>query len=165
MRKTLISIFAAAAIGGSTLALAAGGAAMGHGRHEHHGAMAMHALDKLNLSDGQHQQIKQLAKQDFEQLKPQMQAVRQQRKALESMEPTASGYQAAANNLAQAEADMARARVLQHASLRAQVYNLLTPAQRTQLAATRAQHQMRMQQWKEFKAQHPLPDSGASSQQ
>lgn len=164
MRKTLLSIFAAAAIGGSTLALAAGGAGMAHGWHGRHGATAMRALHKLNLSDAQRAQIRQLAKQNFEQLKPQMQTVRQQRKALESMQPTDPGYQAAAGNLAQAEADLVHARVLQRASLRAQVYNLLTPAQRSQLAAMRAQRQARMQQWKEFQAQHPLPDSGSSAQ-
>ena len=166
MRKTLLSMVAAAAISGSTLALAAAaGAGMDHGRHDHHGMSTMHELHKLNLSDAQRAQIKQLTKQNFEQLKPQMQAVRQQRKTFESMDPTASGYQAAANTLAQAEANMARARVLQRASLRTQVYNLLTPAQRSQLVAMREQRQARMQQWKEFKAQHPLPDRNASSQQ
>ena len=165
MRKTLLSMVAAAAISGSTLALAAAGGGMDHGRHDHHGMSTMHELHKLNLSDAQRAQIKQLAKQNFEQLKPQMQAVRQQRKTFESMDPTASGYQAAANTLAQAEANMARARVLQRASLRTQVYNLLTPAQRSQLVAMREQRQARMQQWKEFKAQHPLPDRNASSQQ
>ena len=165
MRKTLLSMVAAAAISGSTLALAAAGGGMDHGRHDHHGMSTMHELHKLNLSDAQRAQIKQLTKQNFEQLKPQMQAVRQQRKTFESMDPTASGYQAAANTLAQAEANMARARVLQRASLRTQVYNLLTPAQRSQLVAMREQRQARMQQWKEFKAQHPLPDRNASSQQ
>jgi Spy/CpxP family protein refolding chaperone len=166
MRKTLLSLFTAAAIGGSTLALAAGAAGMGHGwQGHHHRAMTMRALHKLNLSDAQRDQIKQLAKQNFEQLKPQAQAVRQQRKAFESMEPIAPGYQAAAKNLAEAEASLARARVLQRAALRAQVYNLLTPAQRTQMVAMRAQREARMQQWKAFKAQHPLPDRNASSQQ
>ena len=164
MRKTLLSIIAAAAIGGSTLALAAGGGYMGHQWHGHHGMMAMHELGKLNLSDAQRDNIKQLSKRSFGQLKPQMEAMRQQRHAFESMEPTASGYQTAANNLAKAEADLARSRVLASASLRAQVYNVLTPAQRSQLATMRAQHQARMQQWKEFQAQHPLPGGDSSAQ-
>ncbi|HET6906384.1 MAG TPA: Spy/CpxP family protein refolding chaperone [Rhodanobacteraceae bacterium] len=165
MRKTLLSLFAAAAIGGSSLALAAAGGGMGHGWHDgRHGMMAMRALNKLNLSDAQRDQIKQLAKQDFEQLKPRMQAVRQQRKAFGSMDPNSAGYQAAAGNLARAEADLASARVMQRAALRAQIYNVLTPAQRSQLAAMRAQRQARMQQWKEFQAQHPLPGSNSSSQ-
>lgn len=164
MRKTLLSIIAAATIGGSTLALAAGGGGMEPGRHGHHAATMMHALDKLNISDAQRDQIKQLAKQSFEQLKPQMQALRQQREAFEAMDPTAAGYQAAANNLADAEANLVHARVLQRASLRAQIYNLLTPSQRSQLATMRAQRQARRQQWKEFRAQHPLPSSGSSAQ-
>ncbi len=166
MRKTLLSIIAAAAIGGSSLALAsAGGAGFGHdGWHHGHGMTAMHELGKLNLSDAQRDNIKQLAKQSFGQIKPQMEALRQQRQAFESMEPTASGYQTAANNLATAEANLARARVLASASLRAQIYNVLTPAQRSQLATMQVQRQARMQQWKEFQAQHPLPDSGSSAQ-
>jgi protein CpxP len=162
MRKTVLSMMAAAAIGASSLAIAAG--SMGHEWHGHHGMMAMHELGKLNLSDAQRDNIKQLAKQSFGQIKPQMEALRQQRQAFESMEPTASGYQTAANNLATAEANLARARVLASASLRAQVYNVLTPAQRSQLATMQAQRQARMQQWKEFQAQHPLPDSGSSAQ-
>ncbi len=164
MRKTLISIIAAAAIGGSSLALAsAGSAGFGHdGWHRQHGMMAMHELGKLNLTDSQRDNIKQLSKQGFEQLKPQMETLHQQREAFETMEPTASGYQTAANNLATAEANMVRARVLQEASLRAQIYNVLTPAQRSQLATIRAQHEARMQQWKDFQAQHPLPGKTSS---
>ena len=166
MRKTLLSIIAAAAIGGSSLALAsAGGAGFGHdGWHHGHGMTAMHELGKLNLSDAQRDNIKQLSKQSFQQLKPQMETLRQQRKAFESMEPTASGYQTAANNLATAEAGLTRARVLAEASLRAQVYSVLTPAQRSQLATMRAQHEARMQQWKDFQAQHPLPGNDPSAQ-
>jgi Spy/CpxP family protein refolding chaperone len=133
---------------------------------------AMHELGKLNLSDAQKDSIKQFAKQGFGQLKPQMEAVRQQRKAFESMDPTSSGYRTATSNLAKAEADFASARVMQRAALRAQVYNLLTPEQRSQLATMRAQREVRMQQrkarmqqWKEFKAEHPLPSSAASAQQ
>ena len=165
MRKTLLSIIVAAAIGGSSLALASAGGGFGHdGWHHGHGMTAMHELGKLNLSDAQRDNIRQLSKQSFGQLKPQMETLRQQRKAFESMEPTASGYQTAANNLATAEAGLARARVLASASLRAQVYNVLTPAQRSQLATMRAQHEARMQQWKEFQAQHPLPEGEASAQ-
>lgn len=164
MRKTLLSLIAAATIGGSALALAAsGGPGFDHGDHGH-GMMAMHELGELNLSDAQRASIKQFSRQTFEQMKPQMQALHQQREAFESLAPTASGYQAAANSLADAEASATRTHVLQVASLRAQVYNILTPAQRNQLATERAQHEARMQQWKAFQAQHPLPSENASAQ-
>ncbi|MGH8212462.1 MAG: Spy/CpxP family protein refolding chaperone [Rhodanobacteraceae bacterium] len=163
MRKTLLSIIAAAAIGGSSLALASAGGGFDHGGWHHgHGMSAMHELGKLNLSDAQRDNIKQLSKQSFQQLKPQMEALHQRRNAFDSMEPTASGYQTAANDLATAEAGVARARVLASASLRSQVYNVLTPAQRSQLATMHAQHEARMQQWKEFQAQHPLPEDVSS---
>lgn len=164
MRKTLLSLIAAATIGGSALALAAsGGPGFGHGDHGH-GMMAMHELGELNLSDAQRASIKQFSRQTFEQMKPQMQALHQQREAFESLAPTASGYQAAANSLADAEASATRTHVLQVASLRAQVYNILTSTQRNQLATERAQHEARMQQWKAFQAQHPLPTENASAQ-
>lgn len=164
MRKTLLSLIGAVAIGGSALALAApGGPDFGHGDHGH-GMMAMHELGNLDLSDAQRASIKQFSRQTFQQMKPQMQALHQQREAFESLTPTASGYQAAANSLADSEAAATRTHVLQEASLRAQVYNILTPAQRNQLASDRAQHEARMQQWKEFQAQHPLPSGDASAQ-
>ncbi|MBS0431951.1 MAG: periplasmic heavy metal sensor [Proteobacteria bacterium] len=164
MRKTLLSLIAAATIGGSALALGApGGPGFGHDGHGH-GMMAMHELGKLDLSDAQRTSIQQFTRQAFQQMKSQMQSLHQQRDAFESLAPTASGYQSAANSLADAEAAATRTRVLQEASLRAQVYNLLTPAQRNQLASDRAQHEARMQQWKQFQAQHPLPPDDASAQ-
>src|SRR5579885_3071386 len=165
MRKTLLSMIFAAATGCASLALAANGDAgmIGHGWHGHGGAMAMHhaLFDKLDLSDAQRDQIRQIMQQSVQQMKPQMETLHRQREAFESMTPGSAGYQTAAANLAQAEADVARAHVLQHAALRAQVYNLLTPAQRSQLSALQAQHQAREQQWEQFQAQHPLPASGS----
>jgi len=171
MRKTVISMIVAAAVGGSSLALAAaGGPGMGQSHGEHGGMMAMqHGMDmhdyaQLDLSDAQHASIKQIMQQSHAQTKPQMKSLQQQHEALEAMDPTSSGYQAAANSFAQAAAEATRAHVLEAATLRARIYGILTPAQRSQLATMRAQHQAREQQWKEFQAQHPLPSSGSSAQ-
>lgn len=162
MRKILpLSILLTAALGCSALVFAApqdgtptAGQHAGwqHGGHRgHHGAFM--ALKKLNLTDDQKAQVKQIFKQSFSQLKPQMQAVHQQRAAFEALTPDAAGYQQAAASLAQAEAAMTQARVTQGAATRAQIYNILTSEQKSQLATMRAERQQRMQQWKQQHAQ------------
>ena len=164
MRKNLIlglALSSALAIG--SFAVAAQGAP-DHGGWGHHGGHhGMMALGKLNLSDAQKASIKQNMQSSFEQNKSQRQALRQQRQAFEAMNPTDPGYQAAAASLAQAEGAATTARVQQMANVRAQVYNVLTPAQQSQMASMKAQQQARRQQWQQFKAQHPA--SGSSSGQ
>ena len=165
MRKNLIlglALGSALAIG--SFAVAAQGAP-GHGdwghHGDHHGMMALH---KLNLSNAQKASIKQIMQSSFEQNKGQRQALRQQREAFEAMKPTDPGYQSAAAALAQAEGAATTARVQQMANVRAQVYNVLTPAQQAQLATIKAQQQARKQQWQQFKAQHPAPGGSSSGQ-
>lgn len=166
MRKTsLLSAALVIALGCTPLAFAQ---QTGHTWHGHHGmAMGSRMYDQLNLSDAQRTQIKQLTQQDFAQAKPQMQALRQARQAFEAATPGTSDYQTAASNLAEAEADAARTRTTNLANLRAQVYQVLTPAQRTQLASLRAQHKAEMKQRRESHMQggdDAAPDSSAAAQ-
>lgn len=152
MRKIhLLSAAVVAALACAPLAFAQLAASAGHG---HHGmAMGGHMYDQLNLSDAQRTQIKQLTRQTFAQAKPQMQVLRQARQAFESAAPGTADYQTAASNLAEAEADAARTRTTNRANLRAQIYQVLTPAQRTQLASLRAQHRAGMKQWRKSHTQ------------
>jgi Spy/CpxP family protein refolding chaperone len=166
MRKTyLLSAALVSALACAPLAFAQ---QSGHAWHGHHGtAMGGQTYDQLNLSDAQRTQIKQLTRQDFTQAKPQMQALRQARQAFESATPGTADYQTAAGNLAEAEADAARTRTANRANLRAQIYQVLTPAQRTQLASLRAEHKAKMQQWREShmqKGDAAPPDSSAGAQ-
>ena len=166
MRKIhLLSAAVVAALACPPLAFAQQAAPAGHW---HHGvAMGGHMYDQLNLSDAQRTQIKQLTRQTFAQAKPQMQALRQARQAFESAAPGTADYQTAASNLAEAEADAARTRTTSRANLRAQIYQLLTPAQRTQLASLRAQHKAEMKQWRESHMQGDdtgAPESSATAQ-
>lgn len=134
--------------------------AAGHGWRDGHGTtMGGHMYAKLNLTDAQRSQIKQLTRQNFAQVKPQMQAVRQARAAYESAVPGTAAYQTAASNLAQTESDAARTRVTQRADLRAQIYQLLTPLQQDQLAQLQAQRTARIQQWKAERQKNPQPQS------
>ena len=165
MRKTtVLSAVLVAALGCTPFAFAQ---QSGHAWHGHHGiAMGTHMYGKLNLSDAQRTQIKQLQQQSFVQAKPQMQTLRKARQAFATATPGTAAYQTAASNMAEAEADAARSRATRRADLRAQVYQILTPAQRTQLASLQADRQAKMQQWRDShrnggRADTPAPASTA----
>lgn len=165
MRKTfLASAILAAAIGCASFAPTIAQAAPGPLWHRHHDtAMGRHMYGRLDLNDAQRAQIKQLMHQGFAQAKPQMQALRQARQAYASALPGTVAFQSATSALAQAEADAAGARVTRQANLRAQIYQVLTPAQRDQLAQIRQQRQARRQQWKEFQQENPRPQPTSST--
>jgi periplasmic protein CpxP/Spy len=157
---------------GSTLALAtiamaapAGqGADMHQGRHSHGHGHDM-GFRKLDLTDAQRTSIKQIMHASFAQNKTQWTALRQQRSAFESMTPDQVGYQAAAARLAQAEGDATRVRVQQKATVRAQIYALLTPAQKAKMATMQTEKQARREQWKQFRAEHPAASSTSATAQ
>lgn len=165
MRKTfLVPAILAAAIAFAAFAPAIAQRAPSHSWHGGHGmAMGGHMYGKLNLSDDQRAKIKQLTQQSFAQGKTRMQALRQARHAYESATPGTAAYQSATSALARAESDAAGSRVTEQAKLRAQIYQVLTPAQQSQLAQIRDQRQSRMQQWKQFQQEHPQPQSGSTS--
>ncbi|MFC4762686.1 Spy/CpxP family protein refolding chaperone [Dyella koreensis] len=164
MRKNLLlGLALASAMTLTTVAVAAGQDGGFRGGHGHHGHAMLMGMDKLNLTDAQRTSIKQLVKSSFEQNKSQRQNLRQQREAFEAMTPDQVGYQSAAASLGQAEASALQARIQQRAALRTQIYALLTPAQKTQLASLKAERQARKEQWEQFKAQHPTQSAGTSS--
>jgi periplasmic protein CpxP/Spy len=161
MRKsTLLGLALASALAIGSVAAADLGNAGSGGWHGHHGGSQMMLFGKLNLSDAQRASIKQIISSSREQSKTSRQALRQQRAAFEAMSENSAGYQAAASSLATAEAQATHDRVLQMASIRAQIHAVLTPAQQAQLATLKTQAQARHQQWQQFQQQHPLPSSG-----
>jgi Spy/CpxP family protein refolding chaperone len=164
MRKNIsLALVLASAVALAPFAIASAQDGGPHGGFHGHGHGAFEAYSKLNLTDAQKASIKQIMQTAFSQGKTQRQALRQQREAFEQMAPNASGYQAAATALAQAEGAATTARVQQRAAIRAQVYAILTPAQQAQLATIKAQREARREQWQQFKAQHPV--SGSSTAQ
>lgn len=168
MRKNItLGLVLTSAMALATLAAAAPAgqdAGSRHGGHAYRHGQDM-AFRKLDLSDAQRASIKQIVHNSFAQNKTQWQALRQQRKAFESMTPDQVGYQATAARLAQAEGDATRVRVQQKANVRAQIYAVLTPAQKAQMATMRAQKQARHEQWKQFKAEHPASSQTAPAAQ
>lgn len=121
----------------------------------------MGMLDQLNLTDAQHTSIRELMQQSFTAARPAMQTLRQQRMAFEQATPGGADYQSAAIALAQAEADAAHAKVLREADLRSKIYNVLTPAQRTQLASLKEQRKARVQKWREAHMHHTMTPPAA----
>lgn len=164
MRKTTtLGFILASALAIAGTAVAAGGDHDGgrhFGGHGHHG---MHdAFAKLNLTDAQKASIKQIFETSRGQNRDQWKALRTQREAFEQMTPDQVGYQAAAARLAQAEGQATQARIEQRAKIQAQIYAVLTPAQKAQLATMRAQREARREQWKEFRQSHPAPSASTA---
>jgi Spy/CpxP family protein refolding chaperone len=190
-RSLPLSILLAAAVGCSSLAFAATGMQTSapaspsssgsmqkgkwHGMHHghmrrgggmRHGGMHMldmHMLGKLDLSDTQRTSIRQMMRNSFEQTRPEMQALRQKREALEAATPGSSEYRSATDELASAEANAARQRVVREATLRTRIYGVLTEQQRTQLASLRAERKARMQQWRSGHPRHHSTGAPASA--
>jgi len=159
MKSTLLGLALASVLAVGGVAAAESGNPGGGGWH-HHGGSQMMLFSKLNLSDAQRASIKQIISSSRDQNKTSRQALRQQRDAFEAMPENSAGYQAAASSLATAEASATHDRVLQMASIRAQIHAVLTPAQQAQLATLKTQEQARHLQWQQFQQQHPLPSPG-----
>ena len=108
-----------------------------HGWH-HHGGPG-HLLAKVNLSDAQKQQIKDIMAAAH----PQMQSLHEQMRAnslkLQQTLPTDPNYSSIASQVSQTHGSLVAQGMTQRAELRAQVFKVLTPAQQTQLTALEAQ--------------------------
>jgi periplasmic protein CpxP/Spy len=104
-----------------------------------HGFGPGRLYSKLGLSPEQQSQIKAI----FTAAKPQMQSLHQQAKAnhlkLMQTKPDDPNYGNVAAEVAQSDATLASQRTTQHAALRTQIYAVLTPGQKTQLATLEAQ--------------------------
>jgi protein CpxP len=168
MRKNItLGLILGSTLALATLAVAAPAGPSGdthHGRHSHGHDHDM-GLRKLDLTDAQRASIKQVMHTSIAQNKTQRDALRQQRDAFQSMTPDQVGYQAAAARLAQVEGDATRARVQQKATIRAQIYAMLTPAQKAKMATMQTEKQARRQEWQQFKAEHPASAPASSPTQ
>lgn len=107
---------------------------------------APNLFDELGLTDKQRTSVRTAMQENFQQARPQIEALRQKQMAFENATPGSSQFQAAANDLAQAESTAAHDEVLRQAALRTKIYNLLTSEQRTKLANLRTQAEQRARQ-------------------
>lgn len=169
MRKFLIPPVLVAALVCSPLLFAANppaasaGTSAKAGQHSaRHAGRTMGMLDQLDLTEAQRSSIRQLLQQNFEQARPEMQALRQKQLAFESATPGTANYQTAANELAQAESSAVHARVLRQAALRTKIYEQLTPTQRTKLVDIQAQREAKIKQWRESRARDASAPASSS---
>jgi len=96
-------------------------------------------LSRLNLSDAQKQQVRDIvaaARPQLESLREQMHANRLQ---LKQTQPNDPNYASVALQASQTQGSLSAQMTAQQAELRAQVFKVLTPEQQTQLAALEAE--------------------------
>lgn len=107
------------------------------GWHHHGGPWQL--LSKLDLTAAQKQQVNDV----MTAARPQMQSLHEQLRAnllkLRQMQPTDPNYGNITSQVSQTQGSLSAQLVVQRADVRAQIFNLLTPAQQTQLAALEAQ--------------------------
>ena len=113
-----------------------------HGRE--HGPWAM--LSQLGLSAEQKTQIKTIMSNAHPQMTSMHQQMRANEQKLMETSPTDSTYKAVVDQVSTADAGLHAQMVQQRASIRAQIFTVLTPAQQQQLQALEAQHMQRMAQ-------------------
>ena len=145
--RTLLtaSVLAAGALAtGMTMAAAADetNAAMtapapgAYGWHHHH---REHWLAQLNLTAQQQASVKTI----MEGAMPQMKSIHEEMRAnslkLRQTQPNDPNYASVVAQITQANGSLHSQMITQHESVRAQVFQVLTPAQQTQLAALQAQ--------------------------
>jgi protein CpxP len=150
--KKMITAVAIVALS-STLAMASpyGGGGEGHGRGGRHGQMDQKFAEKLNLSDAQKQQIRDMRHSFRDQNKAFFDSVRATREQLRAARQ--SGDTAKAQQLAaQAEGQRAQMQELRKAE-HEKMLTILTPEQRTQLEQMKADRQAKREQWKQNHAQ------------
>ena len=101
------------------------------------------ALDQLNLSDAQKQQVRDITQRDREQMRTTMQrldeAMQAQRAAINQVPVNEQAVRAAAAQVASVQADLAVAQARVHAD----IWNILTPEQQTKAKELEQQAQAR----------------------
>jgi Spy/CpxP family protein refolding chaperone len=127
----------------------------GEGRGEGHGGFAGHFAEKLNLTDAQKAQMKQIADRFHESTKALRGQHREDRDggfdAFKdgAFNEAAVRAEAQARANAQVEMEVARARMM------SEMYNVLTPEQKAQLAAEKQQREQKRQEWRSRRGANP----------
>ena len=141
---------AVALVAGVALAEANGGVGMRHGMH--HGfaggpdmGLGM-ILHRLNLTDQQHAQVKQIMQNERPNFKPLMQQEGQLHQQMLQLVTSGTFDQAKASTIASQEAQVHMQMQLEHMKIASQIYGLLDSNQKSQVSDMIAQHQQRMQE-------------------
>ncbi|HEV7843776.1 MAG TPA: Spy/CpxP family protein refolding chaperone [Pyrinomonadaceae bacterium] len=103
--------------------------------------------EKLNLTDAQKEQMKQIAARYRESTKAMRQQERGERGGFEALKG-GTFDEAAVRAAAQARANARVEMEVAHARMMSEMYNVLTPEQKAQLAAERQQREQKRQEWR-----------------
>jgi Spy/CpxP family protein refolding chaperone len=110
--------------------------------HRHHGGMM---LSKLNLTPEQQASVKTIMANAGPQMKSIFQEMHANSQKLHATQPTDANYAAVVSQVTQANGSLHSQMITQREAVRAQIYKILTPEQRTQLVALQAQMKANMQ--------------------
>lgn len=113
----------------------------GHGRH-HFGPAAL--FRELGMTDAQNAAVKSILQQNGPALRSLHEQTRTNSMKLRNTQPNDPNYAAVVADVSQANAALVTQEITLQANVRAQLFNVLTPAQQTQLAALQAQMQAHM---------------------
>jgi protein CpxP len=130
--------------------LVGAGILLAQGMHQHGGPDAMfngmlgHYAEALDLTSAQQDQIKAIWEKEKPTLKPLMQQMRQNRAATEALVENAPFDEAKTQALAAQHAQTAIALEVEHARMKSEMLQVLTPDQKAKYQQLEAKHQSRM---------------------
>jgi len=119
-----------------------------------HGNQMERIADALQLTDEQHQQLKQIHRSERNERMSLHDAMQDNHEALEKLNPSARSYEEKLVKLAREEARLVKRKVIQEGKVRARVYAILTPEQREK-AAEMKKHHPRKHRWGGEREFHP----------
>jgi Spy/CpxP family protein refolding chaperone len=152
MKANRIRFFAA---GTALLVVLAVAAALAQGMHHHGGAMGEfgfgdHMLgyltDVLDLTQAQQDQAKAIMDKEKPVIQPLMKQLMQAHKDLSSLEDSGTFDEAKVRALAAQNTQAMTELFVQKARIHAELFQILTPDQKTKLAQVKAKHEARMQE-------------------
>jgi Spy/CpxP family protein refolding chaperone len=136
-----------------------GGMPPGRGAHgwraPGEGPMAGRMAAELNLSDDQKQKLRALREAGAPAVRESAQRLRESRQKLRGMSPEDPGWAASVDEASRLAADAASRGVREGARMRAETWRILTPEQRTKLAALEAKREERMRERLQQRRQRP----------
>ena len=152
-------------IGGAlVLALAVAGAALAQGMHHGMGhgfdfdRMLSHYADVLDLSSSQQDQIKQIWAKEKPTLEPLMQQMHQFHGQMEQLTDNGTFDEAKVRALANQQSQTMVELAVQHARIKSEMLQVLTPDQRTKFSQLQAKHEQRMHEHMKGMQGPPAPE-------
>ena len=121
-------------------------AAIAQGRHGFGGPGGdfRHMLRQLDLTPDQHSQVKAIFEKEKPAMKPLMQQMRQNHQAMKALEASGPFDEAKTRALATQNAQTIIELQVQHARIKSEMMQVLTPDQRTKFQQLQSEHQGRM---------------------